>query len=133
MCNQKIRDSHSRITRDDPHYFFDKTYQLTRQLEKIVDLIQALENVIGDHGTDNAEYVAIINARGNAPAQTEIQTKLTSLYTLRSKYLHGRPTGTDSVETVYQTDFHGRIEELEATVNTLRLQSQESNHGQHNE
>jgi hypothetical protein len=61
----------------------------------------------------------MINARGNAQMQTDIQSKLTSLYTLRNKYLHGRPTGADSVETVYQSDFHGRIEELETTVNTL--------------
>jgi len=119
FVNQKIRDSHSRIIKNDSNYFFDKTYQSTRQLEKIVDLIQALENVIGDHGTNNAEYVAIINARENPQTQAKIQAKLTSLYTLRNKYLHGRPTGADSVETVYQSDFHGRIEELETAVNTL--------------
>lgn len=117
FVNQKLRDSYSRVNRNDTNYFYDKAYQLTRQLERIVDLIQALENVIGDHGTDNAEYVAIINARGNTQSQTEIQTKLTALYTLRNKYLHGRPTGSDSIESEYQNSFHGRIEELESTVN----------------
>jgi len=119
FASQKIRDSHSRVNRNDQNYFFDKSYQLTRQLEKLVDLIQALENVIGDYGKDNPEYVGIINARGNAQMQTDIQDKLTSLYTLRNKYLHGRPTGTDSVESVFNTDFHGRIEELETGVNML--------------
>jgi len=116
FVNQKIRDSYSRVTRSDPHYFFDKTYQLTRQLEKIVDLIQALENTIGDFGTRNAEYVALINAQGDVTRQTQIQNDLTALYSLRNKYIHGKPTGTESVESEFQNSFHGRIKELEEAI-----------------
>lgn len=119
FVNQKIRDSHSRVIRNDPNYFFDRTYQLTRQLERIVDLIQALENVMGDYGTDNAEYVANVNATSNPQVHADIQTKFTALYSLRNKYIHGRPTGIDSVETIYQTNFQNRIEELENAVHTL--------------
>jgi len=116
FVNQKLRDSYSRVSQTDQNYFFDKNYQLARQLERIVDLIQALENVMGDHGTNNSEYMALINGGSDIARQTQIQTDTANLYSLRNKYIHGKTTGTDSVESEYQSNFHNNIDELEGAV-----------------
>jgi hypothetical protein len=119
FVNLKIRDSYSRILRNDPNTFFDEEYKLSRCLEKLVDLIQALENILGDYGRDNGEYVSELVNAPDAQKRKEIKKTVEALYKIRDKYLHGQPSGGNSLESTFNSVFDGKIENLEQAIHSL--------------
>src|SRR3989304_5828209 len=117
FANQKLRDSYTRIIQND-YYHLDSEYKLARQLERLVDLVQAAENTVGDYGRHIADYIAKLVARGDTGRESEIREKVEYLYFLRDKYLHGKPNGPDSVESMFNSKFQGKIEVLEQATNS---------------
>lgn len=119
FVNQKIRDSYNRIPLNDPFYSYDDNYQLSKQLERIVDLIQALENIIGDYGFHNVEYLAKLIAPTDQQHQQEIMSIIHPLYKLRDKYLHGKSYGSESVSSIFTSNYQGKIELLDQKAHSL--------------
>lgn len=115
----KTRDAHARLKRNDFNVFYDKEYKFSRCLEKNIDLIQALENILGDFGRFNGEYVSKLINSPNDAHRRDVKKKIEGLYKIRDKYLHGQPTGRDSLESTFQSVFNSRIEELESALQSL--------------
>jgi hypothetical protein len=76
---------------------------------------------MGDYlgGKYIGEYIGKLISRGNTEKEKVIGDEVLALFTIRSKYLHGKPKGEDSVEKTFRSKFQGRIELLEEAVDRL--------------
>ena len=113
--NQKIRDSYYRnfILKSD--VLFDKKFKFFRQIERLVDLIQALENLMGGSGSINRKPVAKLMANNNSEKENEIEKSIGDLYKLRDKYIHG---SINSLTSLYENKF-GNLDKFKEAINTF--------------
>jgi len=113
FSNQKIRDSYYRksILKSSMHYC--EKFKFFIEVERLIDLIQALENLMGGSGVINKIPAAKLIAKGNSEKEMCIEMLVANLYGLRDKYIHG---SINSLTSLFKKNF-GNLDVLVREIN----------------
>lgn len=123
FSNFKLRDSYMRTQDDSLGRFVDNNFKLNRFLERTVDLAQIIENIVGDFGYSNAEYVGKLISKGDTGREKEISECVGNLILLRNKFLHGKPS---ELEQVFASKFNNNLENLEQELNKFEYYAKQT-------
>ena len=115
FVDQKIRDSYYRNSILNSKIPFSYKFKASKQVERLIDLIQGIENIMGGYGSSNRKPLGKLLSKGEINKENEIEELIKNLYEIRDKYIHGSNKIFSIIKNKYKTntEFEKDIDRLE--------------------
>jgi len=105
FVNQKIRDSYYRKFIFNSKTPFSYKFETLKLVERLIDLIQGIENIMGGHGSTNRKAIGKLLSKMDNNKENEIEELIKNLYEIRDKYIHGSDKFFFIIKSFYKTNF----------------------------
>jgi len=115
FVNQKIRDSYYRKFILNSKTPFSYKFETLKFVERLIDLIQGIENIMGGYGSTNRKALGKLLSKGEINKEKEIEELIKDLYEIRDKYIHGSNQVFSIIKKLYKNndEFEKNIDRLE--------------------